>query len=93
MTDESTPARVALVYNPIKVDAKQLRETVRAFATRANTPEPLFYETTTEDLGGGDVHTRLSGVADYLAEDDAHAIALARQAVANLGLAPTPSIP
>ena len=30
-----------------------------------------------EDLGGGDVHTRLSGVADYLAEDDAHALALA----------------
>jgi len=38
-----------------------------------------------EDLGGGDVHTRLSGVADYLAEDDAHALALAREAVANLG--------
>ena len=38
-----------------------------------------------EDLGGGDVHTRLSGVADYLAEDDAHALALARRAVANLG--------
>ncbi len=38
-----------------------------------------------EDLGGGDVHTRLSGVADYLAEDDAHALALARQAVASLG--------
>ncbi|RME13886.1 MAG: methylcrotonoyl-CoA carboxylase [Alphaproteobacteria bacterium] len=37
-----------------------------------------------EDLGGGDVHTRLSGVADYLAEDDAHALALAREAVANL---------
>ena len=37
-----------------------------------------------EDLGGGDVHTRLSGVADYLAEDDAHALALARQAVARL---------
>ncbi len=36
-----------------------------------------------EDLGGGDVHTRLSGVADYLAEDDAHALALARRAVAN----------
>ncbi len=34
-----------------------------------------------EDLGGGDVHTRLSGVADYLAEDDTHALALARQAV------------
>jgi len=39
---------------------------------------------TAEDLGGGDVHTRLSGVADYLAEDDAHALALARQAVAGL---------
>jgi len=38
-----------------------------------------------EDLGGGDVHTRLSGVADYLAEDDTHALQLARQAVASLG--------
>ncbi|MDO5604107.1 MAG: carboxyl transferase domain-containing protein [Paracoccus sp. (in: a-proteobacteria)] len=37
-----------------------------------------------EDLGGGDVHTRLSGVADYLAEDDAHALAMARRAVGNL---------
>ena len=37
-----------------------------------------------EALGGGDVHTRLSGVADYLAEDDAHALALARRAVGNL---------
>ncbi|BBU56078.1 methylcrotonoyl-CoA carboxylase subunit beta [Mameliella alba] len=40
---------------------------------------------TAEDLGGGDVHTRLSGVADYLAEDDAHALALARRAVGSLG--------
>ena len=37
-----------------------------------------------EALGGGDVHTRMSGVADYLAEDDAHALALARRAVGNL---------
>jgi 3-methylcrotonyl-CoA carboxylase beta subunit len=37
-----------------------------------------------EDLGGGDVHTRLSGVADHLAENDAHALALARRAVAHL---------
>jgi len=43
---------------------------------------------TAEDLGGGDVHTRLSGVADYLAEDDAHALALARRAVGNLGSVP-----
>ena len=40
-----------------------------------------------EDLGGGDVHTRLSGVADYLAEDDEHALALARRAVGSLGAA------
>ena len=37
-----------------------------------------------EDLGGGDVHTRLSGVADHLAHNDMHAIALARQAVSHL---------
>jgi 3-methylcrotonyl-CoA carboxylase beta subunit len=37
-----------------------------------------------EDLGGGDVHTRLSGVADHLAENDEHALALARQAVLHL---------
>ncbi|MEJ5217371.1 carboxyl transferase domain-containing protein [Cognatishimia sp. D5M38] len=39
-----------------------------------------------EDLGGGDVHARLSGVADYLAEDDAHALAIARRAVGNLNI-------
>jgi 3-methylcrotonyl-CoA carboxylase beta subunit len=39
---------------------------------------------TAEDLGGGDVHTRLSGVADHLAQNDAHALALARSAVKNL---------
>jgi len=39
---------------------------------------------TAEDLGGGDVHTRLSGVADHLAQNDMHALALARQAVKNL---------
>jgi 3-methylcrotonyl-CoA carboxylase beta subunit len=37
-----------------------------------------------EDLGGGDAHTRLSGVADHLAQNDMHALALARQAVATL---------
>ena len=37
-----------------------------------------------EDLGGGDVHTRLSGVADHLADDDLHALAIARRIVASL---------
>ena len=39
---------------------------------------------TAEDLGGGDVHTRLSGVADHLAQNDLHALSIARTAVANL---------
>src|SRR5450756_685367 len=37
-----------------------------------------------EDLGGGDVHTRLSGVVDHLANNDTHALAIARQSVARL---------
>ncbi len=45
-----------------------------------------------EDLGGGDVHTRLSGVADHLAKDDLHALALARHAVANLNSAKRPAV-
>jgi 3-methylcrotonyl-CoA carboxylase beta subunit len=41
-------------------------------------------DVTAEELGGADVHTRHSGVADYFAEDDAHAIALARTIVSTL---------
>jgi 3-methylcrotonyl-CoA carboxylase beta subunit len=37
-----------------------------------------------EDLGGGDVHTRISGVCDHLAENDQHALSIARRIVANL---------
>src|SRR3954465_10134243 len=43
-------------------------------------------EVSAEDLGGADVHTRLSGVADHFAENDSHALYLARQVVANLNL-------
>ena len=41
-------------------------------------------EISAEALGGGDVHTRISGVADHLADDDAHALQLARAAAATL---------
>ena len=41
---------------------------------------------TAEALGGGDVHTRLSGVADHLAEDDNHALAIARDIVSHLNI-------
>jgi 3-methylcrotonyl-CoA carboxylase beta subunit len=37
-----------------------------------------------EDLGGGDVHTRISGVCDHLAESDHHALSIARRVVGNL---------
>jgi len=51
---------------------------------------PLVKEATgeivdAETLGGADTHTRLSGVADHMAENDEHALALARQIVKNLG--------
>ena len=46
-------------------------------------------EVTAEELGGADVHTRLSGVADYFAEDDDHALHLARTVVSTLNTAKT----
>ncbi len=46
-------------------------------------------DVTAEDLGGADVHTRLSGVADYLADDDAHALRLARTVVSTLNTVKT----
>ncbi|MGI9197214.1 MAG: carboxyl transferase domain-containing protein [Candidatus Nanopelagicales bacterium] len=43
---------------------------------------------TAEELGGGDVHARISGVADHLADDDAHALRIVREIVATLPPAP-----
>jgi 3-methylcrotonyl-CoA carboxylase beta subunit len=40
---------------------------------------------TAEELGGGDLHSRVSGVTDHLAEDDAHALAIVRSIVGTLG--------
>src|SRR5690606_10600120 len=41
-------------------------------------------EVSAEELGGADVHTRISGVADHYAEDDAHALELVRGIIATL---------
>ncbi|MEU6715246.1 carboxyl transferase domain-containing protein [Nonomuraea sp. NPDC046802] len=41
-------------------------------------------EVTAEELGGGDLHARISGVTDHLAEDDAHALAIVRDIVSTL---------
>ena len=46
-----------------------------------------------EELGGADVHARKSGVADHLAQDDHHALSLARRIVANLNSRKTVDIP
>src|SRR6187200_3282650 len=40
---------------------------------------------TAEELGGGDLHSRVSGVADHLADDDQHALRIVRSVVATLG--------
>ncbi len=50
-------------------------------------------EVSAEDLGGADVHTRLSGVADHLALNDDHALELARSALARLGPGEGANIP
>src|SRR5881275_1336237 len=48
-------------------------------------------DVTAEELGGADVHTRQSGVADHYATGDEHALALARQIVSNLHRCTPPS--
>ncbi|WP_204078155.1 carboxyl transferase domain-containing protein [Planotetraspora phitsanulokensis] len=45
---------------------------------------------TAEELGGGEVHARISGVTDHLAEDDPHALKIVRDIVATLGPRPAP---
>jgi 3-methylcrotonyl-CoA carboxylase beta subunit len=46
-----------------------------------------------EDLGGAEVHARISGVADHYANDDRHALAIVRRIVANLNATKSPDIP
>jgi 3-methylcrotonyl-CoA carboxylase beta subunit len=48
---------------------------------------------TAEELGGADVHAKVSGVADHYANDDTHALAIARRIFANLNTRKTPDIP
>ena len=45
-----------------------------------------------ETLGGGSVHSRISGVTDYLADNDSHALSIARNIVANLNIAKTTTL-
>ncbi len=47
-------------------------------------------EVTAEELGGGDLHSRKSGVTDHLAQDDRHALQIVREIVATLAPKPPP---
>ena len=47
---------------------------------------------TAEDLGGGELHSRVSGVTDHLAENDAHALGIARSIVAGLNSVKRPTL-
>jgi diacylglycerol kinase family enzyme len=64
--EADTPRRrvAALVYNPIKVDAPVLRDTVARIAAEAGWAEPLFYETTIDDLGDDVTRQALHDGAD-----------------------------
>ena len=46
-----------------------------------------------ETLGGAEMHTGVSGLGEYLAEDDREAVGMAREVVARLRSAPTPTLP
>ena len=50
-------------------------------------------EVSAEELGGAEVHTRISGVADHYAQDDAHALQLARTAIKRLNRPSKPAVP
>ena len=80
--------REALIYRPCRTKRSSFRAPGQIFLggpplVKAATGE----EVTAEDLGGADVHTRLSGVADYFAEDDEHALQLTRNILATLNTA------
>lgn len=64
VADASVPRRAALVYNPTKVDVRALRATVTEQSAAAGWAEPLFYETTVEDLGEGVARAALDEGAD-----------------------------
>ncbi|BDV31992.1 diacylglycerol/lipid kinase family protein [Microbacterium terricola] len=60
----SSRKRAALVYNPIKVTAEKLRAQVSEAAAAAGWAEPLFYETTVDDLGDGATRAALAEEVD-----------------------------
>lgn len=63
-TTAAADKRAALVYNPIKVDAKHLRATVERLSAEAGWQHPLFFETTVDDWGDEIAREALATGAD-----------------------------
>ncbi|GAA3198729.1 diacylglycerol/lipid kinase family protein [Microbacterium terregens] len=61
---EKPSPKAALIYNPIKVDAAALRAMVQRLSAKAGWSEPLFYETTVDDLGDDVARQALKAGAD-----------------------------
>ena len=85
MTDAPAPERrAALVYNPTKVDADQLRALVADHASAAGWGEPLFYETSVDDLGDGVTREALdAGASVVLVAGGDGTVRAVSQAMAN----------
>ena len=85
MTDAPAPERrAALVYNPTKVDADQLRALVAEHASAAGWAEPLFYETSVDDLGDGVTREALdAGASVVLVAGGDGTVRAVSQAMAN----------
>lgn len=79
--------RAALVYNPIKVDEKRLRSLLELHSAKAGWREPLFYETTTEDLGQGPTARAIAeGAAAILVAGGDGTVRAVAEAVAGTGV-------
>ena len=82
--------RVVRTFRRCRTRRSSSTVTARSFsaAPRSFVPPRPARVVTAEELGGADVHTRISGVADHFANDDEHALALVRSIVGNLPPAP-----
>lgn len=83
----STTKQVGLVYNPIKVDVQKLRASVARLSEEAGWGEPLFFETTPEDLGQGVTAEALAaGAAAILVAGGDGTVRAVARAVVNTGV-------
>lgn len=87
---DTAPRRAALIYNPIKVEAEQLRASVTRQAADAGWGEPLFYETTVDELGDGLTREAIgAGAAALLVAGGDGTVRAVSEAAAGSGIALT----